>query len=115
MQTGQRGVYLKHRHPASSYAVVGVAAVVTVDAGSCTAAAIGIGGVTGKPERASAAESVLVGRPASDDTVLAAAAAVADELTDPIGDLYASGEFRVHLASVLTKRALAEAFGNSAG
>jgi CO/xanthine dehydrogenase FAD-binding subunit len=35
-------------------------------------------------------------------------------LANPIGDLYASGEFRVHLASVLTKRALGEAFGNSA-
>lgn len=112
MAAGQSGAYMKHRHPASSYAVVGVAAVVTVDGGSCTAAAIGIGGVTGKPERAGAAESALVGQAPSDDTIGAAAAAVAANLDDPIGDLYASGEFRVHLASVLTKRALAEAFGD---
>ncbi len=111
MSAGQSGVYLKHRHPASSYAVVGVAAIVTVDGGSCAAAGIGIGGVTGKPERASTAEAALVGNAPSNETVEAAAAAVAGDLADPIGDHYASGEFRVHLASVLTKRALAEAFG----
>lgn len=113
MAAGQSGVYLKHRHPASSYAVVGVAAIVTVDGGSCTAAAIGIGGVTGKPERAGAAEAALIGQAPSDDTIKAAAAAVAGDLADAIGDDYASGEFRVHLASVLTKRALGEAFGTS--
>ncbi len=113
MEAGQSGAYMKHRHPASSYAVVGVAAIVTVDGGSCTAAAIGVGGVTGKPERASAAEAALVGQTPTDETIAAAAAAVAGDLANPIGDLYASGEFRVHLASVLTKRALSEAFGDS--
>jgi carbon-monoxide dehydrogenase medium subunit len=113
MKAGQSGAYLKHRHPASSYAVVGVAALVTVDGGSCTAAAIGIGGVTGKPERAAAAEAVLVGQAPSDDTIAAAAEMVSENLTNPLGDLYASGEFRVHLASVLTKRALREAFRNA--
>lgn len=112
MTAGQSGVYMKHRHPASSYAVVGVAAIVTVDGGSCTAAAIGVGGVTGKPERAGSAEAALIGSAPSNDTIAAAAAAVAGHLANPIGDDYASGEFRVHLASVLTKRALGEAFGN---
>jgi len=112
MAAGQTGVYLKHRHPASSYAVVGVAAIVTVDGGSCTAAAIGVGGVTGKPERVAAAEAALVGQAPTDDAAAAAAAQVGQDLANPIGDLYASGEFRVHLASVLARRALTEAFGN---
>lgn len=107
---GQAGVYLKHRHPASSYAVVGVAALVTVDGGACVGAAIGIGGVTGKPERAGAAEAMLVGAPPTNETIVAAAEAVAGDLANPIGDHYASGAFRVHLASVLTKRALGAAF-----
>ena len=109
MAAGQSGGYLKHRHPASSYA--GIAAIVTVDGGSCTAAAIGVGGVTGTPERADAAEAALVGQEPTDELVATAAAAVAESLANPIGDIYASGEFRVHLASVLTKRALSEAFG----
>jgi carbon-monoxide dehydrogenase medium subunit len=108
--SGQAGVYVKHRHPASSYAVVGVAALVTLDGGTCTAAAIGIGGVTGKPERARSAEAALIGAAPADDAVAAAAAAVANDLVNPIGDHYASGEFRVHLASVLTKRAVGAAF-----
>ena len=109
-EAGQAGVYIKHRHPASSYAVVGVAALVTMDGGSCTAAAIGIGGVTGKPERASAAEAALVGAAPTNEVIIEAADAVAGDLTNPIGDHYASGDFRVHLASVLTKRALGAAF-----
>ncbi|MEE9473252.1 MAG: xanthine dehydrogenase family protein subunit M, partial [Acidimicrobiia bacterium] len=59
LTAGQGGAYLKHRHPASSYAVVGVAAVVTVDDGQCTAARIAVGGITGKPERAQTAEAAL--------------------------------------------------------
>ena len=110
LTAGQRGAYLKHRHPASSYAVVGVAAVVTVDDGQCTAARIAVGGVTGKPERAEAAEAALVGEAPSEANIVQAASQVPDALANPLGDIYASGEFRVHLAEVLTKRALADAF-----
>ena len=107
------GAYLKHRHPASSYAVVGVAAVVTVDDGQCTAARIAVGGITGKPERAQAAEAALVGEAPSEENIAQAASQVPDALANPLGDIYASGEFRVHLAEVLTKRALADAFAGS--
>ncbi len=114
LRSGQGGAYLKHRHPASSYAVVGVAAVVTVDDGQCTAVRIVVGGVTGKPERAQAAEAALVGKAPSDKAVAEAALHLSGALANPIGDTYASGEFRVHLAGVLAKRALAEAFGQAA-
>ena len=113
LRAGQAGAYLKHRHPASSYAVVGVAAVVTVDGGQCTAVRIAVGGVTGKPERAQAAEAALVGKAPSDEAFAEAASHVPGALANPIGDTYASGEFRVHLAGVLAKRALAEAFGKA--
>jgi len=110
---GQGGAYVKHRHPASSYAVVGVAAVVTIDGGKCTAAQVVVGGVTGTPVRVQAAEGALVGEAPSEDAFAAAASHVAGALADPIGDSYASGEFRVHLAGTLTKRALAGAFGRA--
>ena len=113
MEAGQSGAYVKHRHPASSFAVVGVAAIVKMDGDACAEAAIGVGGVTGKPERASRAEEALVGREPSNDVIVEASGFVADALQNPIGDYYASGEFRVHLASVLTKRALVEAFGQA--
>lgn len=107
---GTGGSYQKHRHPASSYAVVGVAAYVTADNGTCTAARIAVGGVTGTPTRAESAEAALVGNAVDDETITNAAALVADALGNPMGDAYASGEYRVYLAGVLTRRALADAF-----
>src|SRR5262249_37866158 len=46
---GTGSAYVKHKHPASGYAVVGVAAVVSVAGGACTAAKLVVGGVTGVP------------------------------------------------------------------
>lgn len=107
--TGTGGAYEKHRHPASAYAVVGVAALLTVDGGTCRKVSLVVGGVSANPVRAKAAEAELTGQPASDSAFAAAAAKVGQEVTRPISDLYASGEFRVHLASVLARRALAAA------
>ncbi len=101
------GAYLKHRHPASSYAVVGAAARVELDeGGQVSACALGIGGVVGKAVLAEEAAAALVGGPASAERIAAAAGKVAASLEDPLGDLYASGEFRCHLAGVYGKRAL---------
>lgn len=101
------GAYLKHRHPASSYAVVGAAARVELDGGGqVSACALGIGGVVGKAVLAEEAAAALVGGPADPERIAAAAGKVAASLGDPLGDLYASGEFRCHLAGVYGKRAL---------
>jgi carbon-monoxide dehydrogenase medium subunit len=102
---GTGAAYQKHPHPASGYAVVGVAAVVTMSGGKCQSAAIGVTGVAGKPYRATAVEKALTGQ-SLDEATAAKAAAHAAEGVDPQGDLYASGQFRAHLASVYTKRAV---------
>ncbi|MFQ5967949.1 MAG: FAD binding domain-containing protein [Acidimicrobiia bacterium] len=106
---GTGGAYVKHRHPASSYAVVGVAALVALADGTCSEVRVSIGGVTANPVSISGATKALGGKEPTDDAIAAAAGTVADAISDPIGDLYASGEFRVHLAEVLTKRALSAA------
>lgn len=105
--SGKTGMaYLKHRHPASGYAVVGVAAVVTLGAdGNVTAARIAVTGATSKAERAAAAEAALVGGPFSAERI-AAAAKVAGDGLELNGDHYASAEYRQHLVSVYAKRAL---------
>jgi len=102
---GTGAAYQKHAHPASGYAVVGVAAVVTVSGGKCEHAAIGITGVAGKAYRATAVEKALAGQSLDEATVAKAAAHAADGV-DAQGDLYASAQFRKHLASVYTKRAV---------
>jgi carbon-monoxide dehydrogenase medium subunit len=106
---GVGGAYLKHRHPASSYAVVGVAAVVEAKDGKCVKASLVVGGATTTPVRASAAEAALVGQPLGDAAFAAAAAKVAAAIQEPLSDPYASGEYRTHLATVLARRALAAA------
>ena len=112
---GTGAVYLKHRHPASSYAVVGVAALLEVAGGKIGRARLTIGGVTPRPVRAAAAEEALVQARVEASAFAAAAAKVAGSLSEPLGDLYASGEFRVHLATVLAGRALAAAAERARG
>jgi aerobic carbon-monoxide dehydrogenase medium subunit len=102
--------YAKHRHPASGYAVVGVAAAVAVDGGTCSRARVVVGGVTGTPVVAAAAGDGLAGQTPSEEAIAEAAARVPESLSNATGDTYASGEYRLHLASVLAARALAAAF-----
>ena len=103
------GAYLKHRHPASSCAVVGVAALMTVQGSKITKASLVIGGATATPVRARAAEAALTGQPPEETKLVGAGAKVAEAIKDPLSDLYASGEYRIHLATVLARRALAKA------
>ncbi len=101
--------YLKFPHPASGFAVVGVAAVVTVDAkGKCERARIGVTGVASIAYRATAVENQLVGK-ALDAQTIATAAEKAAEAVDVNEDIFASAEYRAHLARVYTKRAIQKA------
>ena len=107
MAADTRGAYVKHRHPASSYAVVGSCAIVSMGNGTISDARIVVGGASVKPIPVPAAASALSGQAPSDEAFAAAAGHVAAAVTNPIGDTYASGEYRTHLCGVLTKRALA--------
>ena len=105
-KTGAAGwSYVKFRRRALDWATVGVAAVVEGN-GSIERARIGLTNMGQTPVRASAAEEALAG--AAQDGI-AAAAAKADEGTDPPADTWASSDFRRHLARVLTARAVEEA------
>ncbi len=112
---GTGSAYLKHRHPASSYAVVGVAAIVEVKDGKCAQVSLVLGGATVNPVRAKAAEAALTGRAPDAAAIAAAAAKAAEAIKDPLGDHYASGEFRAHLATVLARRARGQAVARVKG
>ena len=103
-----KAVYLKHRHPASSFAVVGVGALLQVKDGKCADVRIAIGGATATPVRARAAENALRGQAPNEANIARAAEAAGESLKDPFGDQYASAEYRVHLATVMAKRALTQ-------
>ena len=101
---GMGGAYLKHRHPASSYAVVGVAAMVGLIDGKVARAVVVVGGATANPVHATSVESVLTGKEPTEANIATAADSMNIEAT--LGDAYASSEYRAHLAKVMAKRAL---------
>ena len=102
--TGQ--AYLKAPQPASGFAVVGVAVNLTRDAsGKCETCSVGVTGVASKAYRATAVEIAIAGA-ALDDNNIAAAASHATDGIEANGDLYASAEYRKHLAAVYTRRAI---------
>jgi carbon-monoxide dehydrogenase medium subunit len=97
------------------FALVGVAAVVTVDGGGkCDSARLVYFSVGDGPVEASQAEAVLKGQPVSDDLIREAAETAGDADVDPQSDINASAAYRRHLVKVLGRRALAEAFGRVA-
>lgn len=101
---GMGGAYLKHRHPASSYAVVGVAAMIGLEDGKVTRAVVVVGGATANPSHAKSVESALMGMEPTEGNIAAAADQMDIEAT--LGDPYASSDYRSHLAKVMSKRAL---------
>jgi carbon-monoxide dehydrogenase medium subunit len=108
---GANQAYVKHAHPASGYAVVGVAVAVTQKDGKVESARIAVTGAPEFAKRATSAEDALVGKKLDADSIAAAAALAADDLGELNGDVYASPEYRAHLVRVLTKRALSQAAG----
>jgi aerobic carbon-monoxide dehydrogenase medium subunit len=107
---GMGSAYVKFAHPASRYAVVGVAASVTLSGGTCSAAAVALGGLVPFARRAAAVERALVGQRPDDPAIAAAAARAADDLGNEVnGDLFASADYRRAVAPVYVKRALSAA------
>ncbi len=103
---GRTGMsYQKFSHPASGYAVVGAAAVITLDAsGNCATARVAVTGAGPKAVRLTTMEEALVGKALTEENV--AAAANAGEGMDYLGDIFASEEYRAHLVKVYAKRAV---------
>jgi len=71
---GQGSAYVKFSHPASRYAVIGVAALVTVAGNSCSAARVALGGLLPHASRAAAVEKALTGKPLDTSAIANAAA-----------------------------------------
>lgn len=107
--------YLKFANKASHYAIVGVAAVVTLDSrGACQRVRIGVTGAGSKPVRARSAERFLTGKEPTDRN-LRQAAQRASAGIDFLSDLHGSAEYREHLTHVFTGRALEQALGRASG
>ena len=89
------------RRGAFDFAVVSVASVITVEQGVCTDARLIPGAVAHYPVRAKAAEEMLVGKPISEEIVIAAA-----EETLAGAKLLSKNAYKVQIAKTLVKRAI---------
>ncbi|MGH3346585.1 MAG: FAD binding domain-containing protein [Nocardioides sp.] len=99
----EKFVRIKHQWP-----IVAVAAAVRVDGGNIAEARVGLTNMGNTPVRATAVEEALVGAAATEDGVRDAAAKAADG-TNPPSDLNGDSDYRKHLATVLTRRAVLKA------
>jgi aerobic carbon-monoxide dehydrogenase medium subunit len=109
------GAYMKHPHPASRFAVCGVAASVSLDtSGKCTAARVGITGVGSHASRAKGVETALVGKTLDAATIAAASQKAADGI-EINADLQGSVEYKAHLTRVYTRRAIEKAVERAKG
>ena len=106
-QANQGMAYAKLSHPASRYAVVGAAAIVTVDGGTVTGASVAVGGVEPAPTIGSSVAASLVGNAPSDAALDEAASAICNDIGDDVlSDIFASEDYRKAMAVVYTRRAL---------
>ncbi len=93
------------------FALVGVAAVVTLDeGGQCQQAQLVFLSVGDGPVQARQAAGVLRGQVPTPEAIRAAAETAASADVDPGSDIHASAAYRRHLAKVLARRALTQAF-----
>ncbi len=106
--SGEGYAYEKVAHPASGFAVVGVAVRLRKAGGKISMARIGVTGLGSHAFRAHNAEKLL-----ETGADAAAASAVVGEGIDANSDLYASAEYRLHLARVHARRAIAAALART--
>jgi carbon-monoxide dehydrogenase medium subunit len=113
LNQNQLAEYAKMAHPATHFAVVGGAVVVTVEGGRCTAASVVVGGLVPMPLRARSVETALVGQELTMENITAAAEKISIDLgSNVFGDsVFASADFRRMVVGVEVKHALFHAVG----
>ena len=104
--------YVKFPHPASRYAIVGVAVCLKMDGGTCAQADVAVGGATVKAVKCAGAEAALAGSTLDAAALDAAAEAVKADIGDWLaGDIAYPEAYRQQMAGVFLKRAIAAATG----
>ena len=94
------------------FAIVGLAASLTLSGGAISDARLAFAGLSDVPVRAGAAEDLLIGEmPSADLFDEAARRAIAD--ADPPGDLHGSSDYRRTVAAALVRRGLRAAADNA--
>lgn len=104
--------YQKFKHPASGYAVAGVAVCLSKNGNNIASVKVGVTGASDGAYRASAVEDALTGQ-AFSEALAASAAAHAMDGIDALEDPFADAEYRGQIAKTLAKRAIIAAWNNA--
>jgi CO/xanthine dehydrogenase FAD-binding subunit len=95
---------------AGDYALMGIAALVTLDRnGKCEQAKMVYLNAGEGPVEAQEAEKLLIGEALNEHLIEAVASKASETEINPFGNIHTSPEFQRHLANVLTKKALKQA------
>ncbi len=105
---GHGAAYEKQKRKVGDYATAAAAVILTMSGGNCSAAAIALTNVGETPLFAAAAGQALVGT-SVDEAAIAAAAKLAEGITNPASDGRGPAEFRTKVAGVAVRRAIAAA------
>lgn len=103
--------YHKFVQPASRFAIVGCAVMITRSNGTCERVRVAFSGVSESAFRDTKVEDALTGKEPSAENIAAAAAEAAQDVSI-MSDHFAAEDYRKHLATVYAKRALTEAAGS---
>lgn len=106
--SGVGGAYEKYPHPASRYAIVGVAAVIGTTGDRISHARVAVTGLDTRAFRANIVEDMLTGKTPDAATIEAAAAQVTAGVRLR-NDLQGPVEYKADLARTFTRRALSRA------
>ncbi len=105
---------IARRH--GDYALIGVAAGVTLDAvGRCSKARLTFLSAGDGVVEARQAQEILTGEALSDERIEAAAETASRDDIEPLPDMHATEEYRRHLARVLSRQALSQARDRAMG
>ena len=105
---GHGWAYEKQKRKVGDYATAAAAVVLTMSGGACTSAAIALTNVADTPLLAQHAGEALVGTNV-DEPAIAEAARRAQQIANPSADGRGPVDFRIHVAGVMVRRAIARA------
>jgi carbon-monoxide dehydrogenase medium subunit len=105
--------YAKLHQPASQFAVVGVAAALSMEAGVCQSARVGVTGLASHAQRLPDVEAALTGTTLDAASISSAADRAPDSVVDVNEDLHGSEAYRQQMARVFTRRAVEAALARA--
>jgi carbon-monoxide dehydrogenase medium subunit len=104
-----KSAYVKFDHPASHYAVVGAAVVLTMNGSKIGSARVALTGIGDAAFRSAVVEKALMGVDPTDAAALKAACAGAAAGFEARSDVFASGAYRTAMADIFAARAIVKA------